>query len=449
MPGQIGGHAETLKKLGLGVRPGALTDPTAFPLNAVVSLGGCSASFVSPDGLMVTNHHCVTRYLQHNATPGAEPAQGGYLAKTRADEKSGGPTARVYVTTAFTDVTDKVLGGLEAVTDGAQRFKQIEERRKQVTNTCEAGRPEIAARSPATSRARSSSRSSRSRSATCASCTRRRGHRQLRRRGRQLAVAAPHRRLLVPARLRRQGRQARRLQRGQRAVQAPAPPEGRRATRRRDGGFVLVAGYPGRTQRLKTAAEAQQAADWYYSRQIALTRSTSRCSRARQGPPRAGDQVGGQAARAQELLQELPGRARRPDQGRRRGREGPRRGRAAEVDRRRRRPQGQVRRRARPDGRDGGREGEDPRARHGPGRAPARSACCGSRTPSSSWPDRAREARRRAQARLPGARRRRTSSRAAAMESASYAPRTTARLRLFLQRAARLPEAERPAAAGR
>ena len=34
--------------------------------------------------------------------------------------------------------------------------------------------------------------------------------------------------------------------------------------------FVMVAGYPGRTQRLKTAAEAQQAADWYYTRQIAL-----------------------------------------------------------------------------------------------------------------------------------------------------------------------------------
>jgi hypothetical protein len=33
-----------------------------------VSLGGCTASFVSPDGLIVTNHHCVTGQLQFNST---------------------------------------------------------------------------------------------------------------------------------------------------------------------------------------------------------------------------------------------------------------------------------------------------------------------------------------------------------------------------------------------
>ena len=53
-----------------------------------------------------------------------------------------------------------------------------------------------------------------------------RGHRRVRRRNRQLAVAAPHRRLELPPRLRRQGRQAGRLRQGQRPVQAEALAEG-------------------------------------------------------------------------------------------------------------------------------------------------------------------------------------------------------------------------------
>ena len=53
-------------------------------MGAIVSLGGCTASFVSPDGLIVTNHHCVTGGLQFNSTPTRNLLIEGYLAKTRA-----------------------------------------------------------------------------------------------------------------------------------------------------------------------------------------------------------------------------------------------------------------------------------------------------------------------------------------------------------------------------
>ncbi|HFE44763.1 MAG TPA: hypothetical protein ENJ18_04605, partial [Nannocystis exedens] len=55
MPTQLASQVESLKKAGLELDPAKLTDPTAFPLAAVVSLGGCSASFVSPEGLIITN----------------------------------------------------------------------------------------------------------------------------------------------------------------------------------------------------------------------------------------------------------------------------------------------------------------------------------------------------------------------------------------------------------
>jgi hypothetical protein len=142
-PAQMGQHVVTLHELGMKLDPQALGDPMAFPLGAVVSLGGCSASFVSPDGLIITNHHCATGALQFNSKPDQDLLHDGYLAKTRADEKSNGPAARVYVTRAFHDVTDKVRAGLEAVPDPKKRYDQLEQRQKELVAECEKGHPEL------------------------------------------------------------------------------------------------------------------------------------------------------------------------------------------------------------------------------------------------------------------------------------------------------------------
>ncbi len=141
MPSQMPAHAAKLKELGLKIDPAELSDPTSPVLGAVVSLGGCSASFVSPDGLVITNHHCATGALQQNSTPKQNLLVDGWLAKTRADEKNNGPQARVYVTRAVTDVTPKVTSGLDAITDDRARWKEIEKREKELVAACEKGRP--------------------------------------------------------------------------------------------------------------------------------------------------------------------------------------------------------------------------------------------------------------------------------------------------------------------
>ncbi|HVH43364.1 MAG TPA: S46 family peptidase [Labilithrix sp.] len=141
MPHQVAAHAEKLKALGLAIDPAALTDPTSGVLSAVVSLGGCSASFISPEGLVATNHHCATGALQHNSNANANLLKDGYLAKTRADEKNNGPSARVYVTRAVTDITSKMRDGLDKIADDKARYKEIEKRQKEVVAACEKGRP--------------------------------------------------------------------------------------------------------------------------------------------------------------------------------------------------------------------------------------------------------------------------------------------------------------------
>jgi hypothetical protein len=70
MPHQTKGLANELRAQGLQLDPSVLGNFKAAPLNAIASLGGCSAAFLSPEGLVATNHHCVYGSIQYNSKPG-------------------------------------------------------------------------------------------------------------------------------------------------------------------------------------------------------------------------------------------------------------------------------------------------------------------------------------------------------------------------------------------
>lgn len=137
MPQQIPELAPKLRALGFKGDPKAFADLTGDPMGAIVSLGGCSASFVSPDGLIVTNHHCVTGSLQFNSTPERNLLKDGYLAKTREQELSNGPGSRVFVTTAVTEVTAAITGGIAANASDRERYDTIDRRLKERVTACE------------------------------------------------------------------------------------------------------------------------------------------------------------------------------------------------------------------------------------------------------------------------------------------------------------------------
>ena len=137
MPQQIPVLGDELKKLGLQIDPNQFADLTGFPMGAIVSIGGCSASFVSPEGLLATNHHCVAGALQFNSTPENDILRNGFLARERGQEIQATPDARVFVTTAIEDVTGQILAPFPAGTSDADRTRLITRRRREMINQCE------------------------------------------------------------------------------------------------------------------------------------------------------------------------------------------------------------------------------------------------------------------------------------------------------------------------
>ena len=105
VPQQLAEISGPLKKAGLKLSPRQLASLTGDPMGAVVALGGCTASFVSPGGLVVTNHHCAYGAIQLNSTASNNLIRQGFNPATPADELSAGPNARIYVLDSIKDVT--------------------------------------------------------------------------------------------------------------------------------------------------------------------------------------------------------------------------------------------------------------------------------------------------------------------------------------------------------
>ena len=139
VPQQLPEIAGPLKKAGLKLSPQQISDLTGDPMGAVVALGGCTASFVSPNGLVVTNHHCAYGAIQLNSTAENNLIRNGFNAPTTADEVSAGPNARVFVLDEITDVTKDAQAAIASAGDDALgRTKALEAFEKKLIADCEA-----------------------------------------------------------------------------------------------------------------------------------------------------------------------------------------------------------------------------------------------------------------------------------------------------------------------
>lgn len=96
--------ARVRQELGVDVTPAWLE---RVRLATVRIEGGCSGSFVSPDGLILTNHHCVVGCLRELSTPGDDVSTRGFRARRRGDERRC-ESEQVSVLTRIEEVTAQV-----------------------------------------------------------------------------------------------------------------------------------------------------------------------------------------------------------------------------------------------------------------------------------------------------------------------------------------------------
>jgi len=136
-PAQLPSIAGQLKERGLELDPSQLTDLAGPTMGAIVSLGFCTASFVSPQGLVVTNHHCAYGAIQYNSTAERNLIEQGFLAKSIAEELPGDPNLRVYVTEEIRDVTREITGKLKPSVGGLERYDAIDAAEKALVKRCE------------------------------------------------------------------------------------------------------------------------------------------------------------------------------------------------------------------------------------------------------------------------------------------------------------------------
>ena len=85
---------------------------------AVRLTGGCSASFVSGEGLILTNHHCIAQCAQDLSSKDTDYLADGFVAADRARELKC-PGQQAEVVTAITDVTPRVMKAIGTLTGEA------------------------------------------------------------------------------------------------------------------------------------------------------------------------------------------------------------------------------------------------------------------------------------------------------------------------------------------
>ncbi len=129
---------DSLKAKGLKLNPEEIYNPEGGGISDAVVELNATASFVSPQGLIVTNHHVAFSAIQKQSTPEHNYLRDGFYAKTK-EEEIPAIGYDVYITRSFENVTDRVLGAVNEKMGDLERYLTIEKISKKIVRECEKG----------------------------------------------------------------------------------------------------------------------------------------------------------------------------------------------------------------------------------------------------------------------------------------------------------------------
>jgi len=134
-------HKLDLKAKGLEIEITELYNPDGVSLiDGICNVSGCSGSFVSEKGLILTNHHCAYRAIKNASTSENDFLENGFYAKNSSEEvQARGYTVRI--TESYRDVSDEVLSAIDKNMTLAERTKAIEKKTKEIITQIEEENP--------------------------------------------------------------------------------------------------------------------------------------------------------------------------------------------------------------------------------------------------------------------------------------------------------------------
>lgn len=109
-------------------------------VDGICRVNGCTGSFVSPNGLIITNHHCAYRAIQSASSATNDYLKNGFIPKRPGEEiPATGYTVRV--TESFKDVSAEVLSVVDLNQSFGERSKAIARQRKEIEKAAEVQNP--------------------------------------------------------------------------------------------------------------------------------------------------------------------------------------------------------------------------------------------------------------------------------------------------------------------
>jgi hypothetical protein len=134
-----------LRARGIQLTADELFNPGRVSLvDGICRVNGCTGSFVSEQGLILTNHHCAFDAIQKASTPERDLLRNGFIAATASVEIPA-PDYQVRITEAYRDVSSEVLSAVPSGASNLERTKAIERRRKELEIAAEKENPGLRA----------------------------------------------------------------------------------------------------------------------------------------------------------------------------------------------------------------------------------------------------------------------------------------------------------------
>lgn len=130
-----------LQKAGMGLTAEELFSPKGDALvNALVRVGGCTGSFVSGEGLIITNHHCAFGAVAAASSVKNDYITDGFIARDRTQEiPAQGLTVRITV--GYEDVSAAVVAAAGGEMDPVKRLQAMREKMRQIEQAAKKENP--------------------------------------------------------------------------------------------------------------------------------------------------------------------------------------------------------------------------------------------------------------------------------------------------------------------